>query len=499
MPWQMLPKNKLEDLLIDLFVGLIRIDRVPNDPQHFLYKMLVARLRLKGFQLKALCQLFALSENTVRHWAAVLLNGSAEKVAEVFGILPKGKLTREVRAFVEYRYFELTLSGSHDYRKRILKELLDIFELSVSGETLRVFFRDLDKQQETASTDADKEVSLEQKTELVTPAIELENTMAKIDKSTDDDGLVKLNKPEEISLEQEKDTIVHKSIQGDIEELEEALLPGFIAEEKTEELASPSAIVTSSEDVDAVRETQSPCAIYTGNVDKPRRLAEFSSPVSKVALLPLSNRRVLHNKMQIHHLGLIFFLPFLDQLRQGLSKGKEVCLQLVSQVLQGAINIEQNKILCLESMSFLIGRCRTDQKNLRKKLTALSSFGFIQELLQFNLKMTGNETSKNFFYDPHGKDYTGGSPLLKGWCGRLKTTTKMLYSDYIHSENGEPLFMKHFDNFYDLRERIVFTLKEFQQAFTSSMRNEMCFVVDRGIYGIEAMLGMLDHGFHLIT
>ena len=103
-----------------------------------------------------------------------------------------------------------------------------------------------------------------------------------------------------------------------------------------------------------------------------------------------------------------------------------------------------------------------------------------------------------FYYDPHGKLYTGELPVLKGWCARLKGTAKVLYSDYIHSEEGWPLFMKHYDNFYDLRERIFFTLHEFKKIFPGFVP-QMTFVIDRGIYGLDAMRLFINSGYQLIT
>ena len=475
---------------IELHIGVICLERVPNERSHFLYKMLIARLRLNGFQLKGISKMFNYSENTIRHWADVLRSGSADEVAQLFGLMHKGKLSREVRAYVEHRYQDLTRNGVHNFRRQILGELKDIFELNVSGETLRCLFREIDKKQA-----AELEVNKGE------PAIAPENNLP------DDVAVSAPNdspSPNEVTLPATIATPVSKGLDesnssvalSEEYSLEKVLLNSEASHGKS---SSEPAGQTPVEGGGNIPETQETCSIPAGIEPETRKLTSVSGASQKVISLPLSEQRILQRSLPIHHLGLVLFFPVLQQLKSNFSQGSNVCLQVIAQLLQSAKNIEQNKTLNLSSLKYLIGPCLTDQKSLRTKLTELSSPEFIRELLTVNLSLLQEQSMKLFYYDPHGKDYTGTHPLLKGWCGRLKSTLKVLYSDYIHSEQGSPLFMKHYDNFYDLRERILFTISEFQSAFPPHQRDGMTFVVDRGIYGIEAMLSFLKSKCHLIT
>jgi hypothetical protein len=83
------------------YIGIILVDTVPNDRTHVLYKLLCARLRLAGFQLKGLSRTFAYCEETISKWAKVLNRGDAKEIAKVFGLVCKGKITPEVESYIK--------------------------------------------------------------------------------------------------------------------------------------------------------------------------------------------------------------------------------------------------------------------------------------------------------------------------------------------------------------------------------------------------------------
>jgi hypothetical protein len=217
-------------------------------------------------------------------------------------------------------------------------------------------------------------------------------------------------------------------------------------------------------------------------------------------VMPISGVRIPASEKMIHHLGLVFFLPILCRLQGFLGSKATGCLQTVSQLLLGAVNVEQGKLLSASALEFLIGGGIVGRQGLRTRLDNLYSGEFITLLGRANLSLFNRlkEAVMFFYYDPHGKHDTGNLPILKGWCGQLKDTVKVLYSDYIHDEDGRPLFLKHYDNMYDLRERIILTLYEFSKIFFETPP-KMTFVIDRGIYGLNAMRVFIDKGYDLIT
>ena len=100
-----------------LYLGTCLVDRVPNDPGHFLYKMVMARLRLVGFKYAEIRQVCPYCENTIRNWSRILARGDAQEVANAFGLNSRGKLTTDSLAYVENRYRELKTLKRHDFRK----------------------------------------------------------------------------------------------------------------------------------------------------------------------------------------------------------------------------------------------------------------------------------------------------------------------------------------------------------------------------------------------
>lgn len=83
------------------YLGTTLIDTVPNDRTHVLYKLLCARLRLAGFQLKGLSRTFKYCEETISKWSKVLSKGNTGEIAKVFGLVSRGKITPEVQSYIK--------------------------------------------------------------------------------------------------------------------------------------------------------------------------------------------------------------------------------------------------------------------------------------------------------------------------------------------------------------------------------------------------------------
>ncbi len=430
-----------------LYLGTCLVDRVPNDSAHFLYKMVMARLRLVGFKYAEIRKVCPYCENTIRNWSRILERGDGQEVAKAFGLNNRGKLTPDSLAYVENRYLELKALKCHDFRKTICNELFDYFSIKISGERLRQICREIDAKR------------------LLPKAVG--GDVLAGNEITDD-----------------RDIITEKSC-----------TPG---EPETEDSSDPGACEKAQEDG----------AVSSLEKRKSRNPIEDSSGVNwddgtmsnTLPVMPISGAKISASEKMFHHMGLVFFLPYLSQLQEILGARAPVCIQVISQLLLGALNIEQGKLLSPSALEFMIGKVMVYRQGLRKQLDDIASSAFVIMLARANFLLLNLMISKSmvFYYDPHGKLYTGELPILKGWCAKLKGTAKVLYSDYIHSEEGWPLFMKHYDNFYDLRERIFFTLHEFSKIF-SGFVPQMTFVIDRGIYGLAAMRLFINSGYQLIT
>ena len=111
----------------------------------------------------------------------------------------------------------------------------------------------------------------------------------------------------------------------------------------------------------------------------------------------------------------------------------------------------------------------------------------------------GPGRGNNFYYDPHTKEYTGELPFLKGWCGRIHGVAKVLHMDFIHTESGMPCFVGHYDNYYDLRQRLPFSLAQFDLLFPAHKRKKRNFVFDQGVYGDDSFSGIERRGDYVTT
>jgi len=232
---------------------------------------------------------------------------------------------------------------------------------------------------------------------------------------------------------------------------------------------------------------------------KNRKLTSDSEIVDKIQRLPLSGDKPPYVEKIINHLGLILMLPLIAELTANLSTGINTSRQILSQFLLGALNMEQSKTVSKDFFNIFFGGNALKIQALRTSVYNLSTLGLRTELGFANVNRFCNLSSTIFYYDPHTKKYTGMLKILIGYCGSLHQMGKILITDYIHSAEGKPCFAEHFDNMYDLRVRFHFTVKAFKKLYPPKMRDGFTWIIDRGIYGIDAMLDILKTGDHIIT
>lgn len=440
---------------LHLYTGVVLIDSAPADSKHPLYKIMVARLRLAGYSYASLSYVFGCSENTIRKWAKSLRNGDGDEIARVFELhgSSKSTLSPQSRRYIYQRYCALKALGRRNYRKTIMEELQIYFHIKISGEALRRHFRNADN----------------------------ENAAALDDSSSS-------------CFDSDPDEVLSEYL--------------FTAESDDEYPVFHDTAQSSDTSITTLQES---CSNHAQNTLGMRNDAEVSAVQPdahpRAVFMPLSGERIPSKPLLLHHMGLLLFLPNLCLLQQALGAPGALLLQVIVQFLAGAKNIEQTKLLSRSALRFVLSKVLIDLQTTREQISALSSGDMIASLIRANQQLLitrGQATVPGdvLYYDPHGKHCTGQPSFLKGWCGGLKTTAKVLYADYIHNAQGRPLFMKHYDNFYDLRERILLTIAEFRQALCCAQNQLMTFVVDRGIFGLEAMdnfLAAADGSLQLIT
>lgn len=215
--------------------------------------------------------------------------------------------------------------------------------------------------------------------------------------------------------------------------------------------------------------------------------------------------------MQInHHLGLLLFCSALNTLCDREQSGGD-CLpsnptapllrQWLAQILLGAVNIEQSKLLNTGHLSKLLGDgLYKDLGKQRQWLGELATDTVIRSVLQANARHLDLTGQSDFYLDPHTKHYTGEKNVLKGWCPAIGRVNKVMHSDFLHNVDGHPVYFETTDNFLDLRERTFDLLERFRAELGIEENQTLTTVIDRGIFGAEVFAKFAAHPhLHLIT
>jgi hypothetical protein len=201
-----------------------------------------------------------------------------------------------------------------------------------------------------------------------------------------------------------------------------------------------------------------------------------------------------------HHLGVLLFSAVLLGLEKQGSAGGWLLKQWLAALLLGAVNIEQTKLLDFEDLRRLLGRTLRSLFPQRSQLSELASAANVAQLLSFNAQWVEAAQTRDFYFDPHTKHYTGRQNVLKGWCARLRWADKVLHSDFFHTAAGQPVYLECADNYQDMRERFAALLPRFRQALGLPADAVVTCVIDRGIFSHEVFAQALaSPNDHLIT
>jgi len=106
-----------------------------------------------------------------------------------------------------------------------------------------------------------------------------------------------------------------------------------------------------------------------------------------------------------------------------------------------------------------------------------------------NARLARLDKERIFYFDPHTEKYTGLLKILLGWSGNLHGTVKALHLDFIHTSEGYPCHIAHFDNYDDMRPRFLVSRDRFRELL--SISDPVTWVVDRGIWS-KTFLAELD-------
>lgn len=203
----------------------------------------------------------------------------------------------------------------------------------------------------------------------------------------------------------------------------------------------------------------------------------------------------------LHHAGMILFALLLDLFCRGRSGADGLQQQWISQVLQGAVNIEQSSTVSVNDLQYFTGEVTPAATSQGKALRQRADAEEVLDIYRANARLLNDGPGKGrvYYYDPHSKEYTGSHTMIKGWCGRRHGISKVMQMDMLHTRSGRPCFVQHYTPYYDMRERFFMTMVMFNRLFPEDQRRGRLFVIDRAIYGLEPFNRFKANGDDFLT
>lgn len=217
-------------------------------------------------------------------------------------------------------------------------------------------------------------------------------------------------------------------------------------------------------------------------------LAEDSmAPAAPVASISQPARSAVPSLLS--HAGVLLFAPIFSTLRSAFTECPQVLSLLklfLTFVLLGAVNLEQSKLLHRNSLQFLLGTQLFTLNRLRKIFKTLAADpAVLAAVFAANLSLTPQHEREIFYFDPHGKEYTGAKKILKGYFTGMRTARKVVHADFFHTKGGRPVYFEHADNFDDMRARFREVLPRFRAMLGVTSEQSLTFVIDRAIFSKE--------------
>ena len=496
--------------VLSIMLGLHCIEVVPGDVASVQYRMAMGRLLNAGWEVTALAAQRCHDTRTLRLWGkALLCPDPAEMLGRLSGRGAEGKVTAEMVEFVLDWCDELC-GRVRNFRARILAKVEQVFRVKVTWEALRPAL--LARRRERAAAQSSGhccetvvEVGATCRADsglgglpLTAPA---EPEVASCDAAgprTGADGCVEstLATGGAIRAESEAGSSAETQVLADPQASSVALAdaPGDGAEEHSDGGSPATPCASGAEDEAETSAESQPVA---------GPAADVRSSVPTLAVIPGGSVVPARGPVLVYHAGQVLAARWLAAAGVNSRIADGMVLTWCAQILQGAVNLEQQRDIDAEALAWFTGVAASCVRTHREQLSRLllQDRTLWLELLRGNALLLDDGPGRGtvFYYDPHTKEYTGGMPFLKGWCGRRHGVAKVLHLDFFHTRSGHPCFVFPADNYEDMRERIFSELEWFDLLFPPAGRSGRLFVIDRGIYGIETFKRFTDRHDWLLT
>ena len=537
---------------IHVYYGLELLEVVPKDSHSPAYRLLGSRLYNAGLRVRTLETVFGLDRKTLRRWGMALRSGDRKWLIEVLkGRWGRRKLTLEMEGYVRFRWPTLRAEGRRDYRKQLQEELERVFGVRVSGETLRPLLSQLRKGGGARAASAGvKPAGAESATTVEPRAATM--VQGQLEKNEAESGL---SAPEAVALTPMlpgMGTMVKSGsipAQSVVDVADSPILgepaavvpsvgggsvapPGVCPPEGALVLPISSKILPPIQDWSA--SAPAPALIAGAKADPMAATSPLASmpcvpiPGEPVAVAPsagggsvavpeggFSEGLVLPALGKVfpaaqdwpagqtvwcEHAGLLLFGESLAAVSQVVEPAQPWLRQALGSVLAGALNVEQTKYLNPDDLELLLGPQLRGLGPQRRRLKELAEGPTANRLLRWNSQQVGADEQRDFYLDPHTKQYTGMAEVLKGWCPTIHWADKALHSDFLHTASGQPIYFECTDNYEDLRVRLWGLLDRARAALAWPQDKVITIIIDRAVFGKETFDRVLaEPAMHLVT
>jgi hypothetical protein len=499
------------DGLLEIVLGLHCLEVVPRDAGSVQYRMALGRLVNAGWEVTALGERFGHDTRTLRGWAeALLCTDAQEMVRRLSGRGAEGKVTGPMVEFALDWWEELKVRA-RKFRSRILAKVRQVFGVEVSWEALRQPLRARWRERAAERSAAGCRATgpdpwaEEPHGEVPEPGCGAAGSGAEAEGC---EGVL-------VASGAESGAACGAAMGCASGGGNEAESGG-----ETQPVAGPEALAVAPAAVSGNRSEpgldrgvppapamgcgEEQAANAGANAGTPPAAGPAAPPPEPVAaVIPGGSAVPARGPVLVHHAGQVLAAPWLDTAEITPRAAGGAPLVWCALELQGAANIEQTRDVDGADLAWFTGGPVPTDQTQRQTLARLlaQSPELWLELLRGNALLLEDGPGRGtvFYFDPHTKEYTGGLPFLKGWCGRRHGVARVLHLDFFHTRSGHPCFVVPADNYEDLRERFFAELQWFDRLFPPEGRKRRLFVIDRAIFGIETFGRFTARGDDLLT
>ncbi len=496
--------NTPDDLLVHF--GMKHLETVKSGT--FEEKLLIGRLYNAGFNRRELHETFKIDFKTMQSYGDALSSGDIDRINNlIFGQGARPKLLDFHKSYIRKKYRKyITIHGCHTTTK-IHEELEYYFDLEISQESVRLIINDEKKRLEAEEEKKANLVKIQE--EQIEPTANIKKVKGN-SKSKSKSKSKKRKKPRKLKGKKKKKfkSIVKnrkrekRAINTKIRKRRNEKLKNIEKQKNLKNKALLNEHNQENSDGEKVENTwtfsQDSCLNETENSNL--------SPISKVTQygfpLAIPNNKPTHLS---HHLGILLTRMYIDKISQELpveidDDSKDLLRQWIAMILLNCKNIENGQKLNYNDLFSLIGKQITTADWQRNKLHEIASEELALNMLRENLKFVNGDYLDTFLYDPHSISYTGMLPILLGWLGGSHKTGKAYYQDFIHTVDGEPVFLNLDDNYYDMRTRFPENIKKLRTILSGDQNRVLTIIVDRAIYDLKYMVDLREnHNINIIT